>query len=124
MRTWSDLKYFRHPEFASPDAPGSGVRMDLDFVLALDKLREAVGIPLVIVSGFRTTQHNAKVGGVECSAHTLGWAADILVLSGATRMRIVREALRLGFRRIGIGKKFVHLDVDLTKPQNVMWVYE
>jgi hypothetical protein len=28
-----------------------------------------------------------------------------------------------GIKRIGIGKTFIHVDVDDTLPQNVMWLY-
>ena len=40
---WKDVKYFKPEEFDSPDAPGSGSHMDMNFVLKLDKLREILG---------------------------------------------------------------------------------
>ena len=123
MRTWNDVRFFKPQEFDSPDAPGSGVNMDLDFVFRLDRLREEVGYALTINSGYRTPMHNAAEGGVECSAHTLGFAADIRVLESRTRIDVVRCAIMLGFRRIGIDKKFVHLDEDPAKPQDILWLY-
>lgn len=120
---WSDIKFFRPFEFDSPDAPGSGSKMSLDFVSKLDKLRSATRAPLVIHSGYRTPEHNATVGGVDSSAHESGHAADIAALSSTARFQIVEAALRIGFRRIGIGNDFVHLDDDLTKPQDVVWLY-
>src|SRR5689334_353729 len=59
-KTWGDVKHFRKEEFDSPDAPGSGIHMDLEFVLLLDALRERLGVPLNINSGYRTTEHNRK----------------------------------------------------------------
>ena len=32
-------------------------------------------------------------------------------------------ALKVGFKRIGVGKTFIHLDDDMTLPQNVIWNY-
>ena len=122
-QTWADIKYFKSYEFDSKDAPGSGCNMNLDFVRKLDKLREAVKVPLIIHSGYRTAEHNALVGGVDSSAHETGHAADIGALSSGLRFRIVEAALRLGFRRVGIGNGFVHIDDDITKPQDMVWLY-
>lgn len=121
---WPDIKHFRSQEFDSPDSPGSGVCMNLAFVAKLDKLREAVKMPLVINSGYRTPAHNDTLpDSVGDSAHTTGHAADIRALSSTTRFTIIEAAFRLGFRRVGIAKSFVHLDDDITKPQDVSWMY-
>lgn len=122
--TWADLRYFRAHEFASPDQLDSGYLMNLDFVRKLDKLREAVKMPLVIRSGFRTEAHNAVVGGVDSSAHTSGHAADIQAVTSGEKFAILEAAFRLGFRRVGIGQSFVHLDDDISKPQDVCWTYK
>lgn len=121
---WPDIRYFRIYEFDSPDSPGSGDRMNLSFVYKLDQLRDAVKIPLIITSGYRSPVHNDKIqNSVDGSAHTLGHAADIRALSSMTRFRILEAALRLGFRRIGVGSTFIHLDDAPTKPQDVVWTY-
>lgn len=121
---WDEILYFKPVEFDSPDRPGSGSQMSLDFVRKLDKLREAVKMPLFIQSGYRTADHNGALkDSVDGSAHTTGHAADIAALSSGTKFKIVEAALRLGFRRIGIGRTFVHIDDDITKPQDVVWLY-
>jgi peptidase M15-like protein len=120
---WNDIHHFKAVEFDSPDQPGSGFKMNLAFVHKLDKLREAVKMPLIIHSGYRTEKHNDTVGGVDSSAHTSGHAADIAALSSGNRFTIVEAAMRLGFRRIGIGASFVHIDDDPIKPQDVVWLY-
>lgn len=121
--TWSDIKYFKSREFDSPDEPLSGIKMDLKFVAKLDRLREACGFPLFITSGYRTAAHNARVGGVDSSAHTSGHAADIRANTSATKYRIISEAVKLGFTRIGVGATFVHLDDAPNLPQPVLWTY-
>lgn len=45
----------------------------------LEPLREFVGQPIIISSGYRCNLLNTKVGGVYSSQHTLGEAADILI---------------------------------------------
>jgi len=39
------------------------------------------------------------------------------------RNQLVLAAKKVGFKRIGVGKTFVHLDVDSTKSQYVAWGY-
>lgn len=43
----------------------------------LQPLREAYGKPLTISSGYRCTELNKAVGGVQNSAHQYGYAADV-----------------------------------------------
>lgn len=46
---------------------------------ALEKVRELVGKPITISSGYRSQELNKAVGGVSTSKHTQGLAADIVV---------------------------------------------
>lgn len=46
--------------------------------ILLDPLREAWGGPLTVSSGYRCPELNRAVGGSETSAHTAGWAADLV----------------------------------------------
>lgn len=120
---WSQIRFFKESEFRSPDAPGSGDKMDETFVKMLDELRARCGIPLMISSGYRTEAHNKKVGGVDSSSHTSGHAADIKCRSSVTRAKILKVAYAMGFRRIGVASTFVHLDNSPDLPQDVTWVY-
>jgi zinc D-Ala-D-Ala carboxypeptidase len=121
--TWDAMKHFEPVEFDSPDLPGSGAGMNLEFVQLLEELRVRVGFPLKILSGFRTPEHNREVGGVDSSAHEKGLAADIACRDSAQRMAVLREALQMGIHRMGIGNGFIHLDVDPSKPPGVCWLY-
>jgi uncharacterized protein YcbK (DUF882 family) len=117
------VKYFDSDEFDSPDSPGSGIKMNLDFVKKLDLLRTTLGFPLKINSGWRTPEHNIAIKGEPNSAHLDGYAADISANSSNTRYLIVSYAIRMGFNRIGIGNTFVHLDSHPTLPHEVIWLY-
>ena len=46
--------------------------------ILLDPLREAWGGPLTVTSGYRCPELNRAVGGSATSAHTAGWAADLV----------------------------------------------
>ena len=118
---WGHIKHFKPQEF---DCPCCGANMmQQEFMDRLDKAREIAGIPFRITSGYRCPRHNAKVGGVPNSAHTKGLAADIQVLESNERWKILRALLALGFCRIGIGENFIHVDMDKSKPQRVIWTY-
>lgn len=117
------MRYFTLTEFDSPDAPGSGEKMDAAFLAMLDEARELAGVPFHITSGFRTVAHNKKVGGAAKSSHTVGCAADIATPDSRTRHAVIRGAMLAGFNRIGVGKTFVHVDNDKYKPAGVCWHY-
>jgi len=119
-----DLKYFSIEEFESPDHKGSGINMQQSFLVLLDQARDIAGIPFKITSGYRTKEHNEKVGGVPNSSHTKGHAADIAATSGSERWIIINALIKAGFNRIGVSNtNFIHVDNDPDKPANVLWTY-
>jgi zinc D-Ala-D-Ala carboxypeptidase len=61
----------------------------------LQPLRDALGQPVLVTSGFRSTAVNRAVGGVPSSQHRSGQAADIHV-SGMTAMALARRIVALG----------------------------
>ena len=81
-----------------------------------EDLERVYGYDLLITSGYRTPNKNLQVGGVRNSAHTRGLAIDVQVVGGKQRFYIVKSALEFGFKRIGVGHRHVHLDMDLSKP--------
>lgn len=121
MRT--DMKYFDISEFDSPDAPGSGKNMNEFFLGNLDDARGIAGIPFTITSGYRTIEHNDRIGGVDSSSHTAGYAVDIACRDSRSRWLIINALILVGFNRIGVADTFIHVDADPTKPENVIWTY-
>jgi zinc D-Ala-D-Ala carboxypeptidase len=97
--------------------------IDEDFVKQLELARMFTDVPFEITSGYRCKEHNEEVGGVADSAHTKGKAADIKAIGSVTRYSILEAVIVRGFKRIGIGKTFIHVDVDTSKPAEVMWLY-
>ena len=118
-----ETKHFKSEEFNQRGLPGSGDKMDMDFINLLEKCRELAGIPFHINSGYRSPQSNKLVGGASESAHLKGMAADIKVQDGRQRFQIIEAAIKVGFTRIGVNASFIHLDNDPTLPQDVIWTY-
>ena len=118
------MRYFKHSEFDSPDKPGSGQLMDPYFLQLLDKARTHAQIPFKISSGYRTKEHNKKVGGVNGSAHVKGLAADIICDCSSDRFTIINALIFVGFHRIGIHKGFIHVDNDLSRGSFFIWMYK
>jgi len=116
-------KYFNPKEFDSPDKPYSGLNMKKDFMNLLYVAREEAGVPFRITSGYRTVVHNRKVGGVANSSHLFGEAVDIKTKDNYERFQIVSSLIMAGFKRIGIGKNFVHVDCTELKAQRRIWMY-
>ncbi|WP_254661370.1 D-Ala-D-Ala carboxypeptidase family metallohydrolase [Aquimarina megaterium] len=114
-------------KFDSPDYPGSGRCMDREFIRMLQRLEKKTRYPVFqnINSGARTAYWNTKVGGVSNSSHKIPTykAADIHTPTKAIRNKIVVAAKLVGFKRIGMGNTFVHLDNDAAKSQYVAWGY-
>ena len=118
-----DLKYFKLSEFDSPDEPGSGSKMDKDFLEKLDYARGNAGVPFKINSGYRTEEWNTRAGGRVGSSHLKGLAADIHCNNSRDRALIINALMEVGVNRFGIAKTYLHCDVDKQKDQDVIWLY-
>ena len=113
------MRYFTRDEFRYAD----GVEPCPMLIRMLDDARERAGIPFVINSGIRTPERNAEVGGVPDSAHVRGYAVDISAPTSRARFLITRAVLDAGFKRVGIGRTFVHVDTDPEKADELIWLY-
>jgi len=114
-------KHFNRAEFACKCGCGLN-NIDDEFLEALDQARELAGRSFVITSGCRCPKHNAAEGGSATSTHLTGRAADIAISDDRSRGAALAGAIRSGFRRLGIGKTFIHVDIDPAKP-GAVWLY-
>lgn len=114
------MRHFDLEEFRCKCGKCGTPHMDAVFLAELDNAREFAEVPFPINSGYRCPEHNASVGSTSRN-HTSGKAADIGCTDGPTRIRIVMGLIRAGFRRIGIGKTFIHADSmdDVAS----IWIY-
>jgi len=100
------------------DCCGNSAPINQKLVDALQELRDLVGVPLKVLSGFRCNKYNRskEVGSKDGSQHTLGNAADIAVPKGYSVDDFAAAAEMVdAFHWGGIGryysKGFIHLDV-------------
>jgi hypothetical protein len=56
----------------------------------MQRVRNALGVPVLITSGYRSPALNAAIGGARNSAHTLGLAADFIAPVFGTPKSIAR----------------------------------
>lgn len=90
----------------------------------LDRIRSCNGKPVVLNSMCRCPDHNKKEEGKPTSAHLTGTAADIRCSTSRQRYELLEIIIPMReIRRVGIAKSFIHIDVDKTKTQNVIWMY-
>jgi uncharacterized protein YcbK (DUF882 family) len=119
MFDWENVKHFKKEEFECKCGCGLNNIND-DFVRMLDSARFFTKIPFKINCGVRCEKHNKEVGGVEDSAHCKGLAVDISTRSDSIRFAIVEALLKVGFTRVLLYDTFVHVDMDLTKPNPIL----
>lgn len=76
--------------------------------------------PIIILSAYRTVEHNRKVGGAAKSQHVQGRALDLRPPEGVKINdfhKIINELSKLNTLLKGVGKysKFVHIDIRPTQ---------
>ena len=98
----------------------------------LQKVRNIIGRPLIITSGVRCEFYNASLKNSSMNSshipdeHGIGNAVDVACTTSKHRYELIQVAQKF-FNRIGISGGsyggFMHLDVDRSKVQEVMWLY-
>lgn len=108
-------QHFKVKEFACKDG-SQVVFIDSYLVSILDILRNKVGKPVIINSGYRTPTRNKEVGGAKYSYHTRGMAADIRI-NGMSAKEIANKLNKIVPDECGIivYKDWVHFDVRTSK---------
>lgn len=122
------FRYFQLKEFSCKHC-GENL-IDDAFVTELEDLRHHLGFPLIITSGYRCPDHNARVSSTgRTGPHTTGRAADIAV-SNSRAHAVLQAAMMMKFTGIGInqkgGSRFIHLDnlPDAPgQPRPTVWSY-
>lgn len=86
---------------------------DPELVTHLQRLRDVLGLPIILTSGIRCLEYNKEVDGSENSEHLPynGTAADVKTDSEYHRFILVKRAIEIGFTRIRLGKDFTHLGI-------------
>lgn len=130
---WPDqIRHFspsRDPGLNDP----SGERMDADLMRLLDGLREEVGVPFIVTSGYRLSEQQdallqARMTETSDGAHPLGKAVDGY-FAGLPLSLQFAYSCRWRFRGIGLypwtrgTPPVLHLDVmEREKPRTALWI--
>ena len=88
----------------------------------LTRLRNVLGKPLIINSGYRTQKHNEEVGGAKNSQHCLMQAVDVRINDDSEGLEGLMFNLRTYSEFLSFGQiiaypkqKFVHLALPCAK---------
>jgi uncharacterized protein YcbK (DUF882 family) len=109
-------KNFKLSEFVCPEGRNE-VYVDMKLIAKLQQLRDLVGKPVIVLSGYRSPSYNGLIGGAKNSRHMMGDAADIKV-SGLTPSEVAKLAEKIGFDGIGVYYSWTHVD---TRGYKAKW---
>lgn len=107
------LSEFTHTSYWSiKNVPPEQAIVNLAYgcTMVLEPLRQELGIPIIITSGYRSVELNLKVGGVHNSQHIDGCAADIKTPTTLALDDVWRwlQGCRFVDQCLG-GKSFIHV---------------
>ena len=104
-------EHFDSTEFNCKCCGKGGDKINPKLIELLEAIRDKVGEPIHINSGYRCEAHNKAVGGKSHSHHKLGNAADIHVksLTPAQLHKFLEDHFKIG--GMGLYARFVHVDV-------------
>ncbi len=137
-RYWSEGRVSSHwhwPNFSPREMfcrKTGELRISEEFMDKLQAIRNALGFPLAVSSGYRTPEYNAEISSTGLDGpHTTGQAADILIF-GPRALQLIAVAPDLGMTGVGVSQRgahegrFIHLD-DLpnapSQPRPWLWGY-
>lgn len=118
-------KNFSVEEFDCNDGskmPDSVMTNMIELAEQLQILRDHIGKPIRITSGYRSKEYNRRIGGVRNSMHVIGKASDLVVTGMSSRelYAIINDLIRDGKMKQGgvglyVSQGFVHYDIRGTR---------
>ena len=122
---------FSREEFACQCGCGLGWNdgdIDPELILHLEAMRARTCRPIFITSGCRCPEHNAAVGGVDGSVHTILplKAGDLRVYAGPHQHAMTEAAFAEGVQGYGMAPgSYIHCDWHdgSVKPRPAIWRY-
>ena len=107
-------KHFSSHEYTCPGLKPEDIKdlMDQSLLDGMEIMRSAAGVPIYVTSGYRTPDHNKRIGGSPASLHLRGKAADWYIptytLKDMYRLAILVPEFRQGGIGVYPGNHFVH----------------
>jgi len=119
---WSQVQYFSRDEFgyAGDVEPDARLVSMLDLARAKATERAGEDVPFVISAGGGVRPKTGD-SSRDSSAHVTGHAADIKVSGSRHRFFILEALLFVGFQRIGVYDRHIHVDISPNHEPCVVW---
>lgn len=95
---------------------------DAELLMRIGDAENIIGRALEITDGYRCPVGNRLAGGHRTTPHLDGHAAHIRAAQSHHRYAVLRAVIQAGFRRIGIGADFIHVDIRRTG-RGAVWLY-
>ena len=116
-----NLKEFTKTSIPIPNNPSQRAKENIFYLVeyVLQPLRDYLGVPIIVTSGYRNHAVNTLVGGAVSSQHLKGEAADI-VIKGMDPLQVVKAIEDLGLPYDQViaeykgGKSWTHVSVKET----------
>jgi uncharacterized protein YcbK (DUF882 family) len=100
----------------------------------LQPIRDELGKPIRVTSGYRSPKLNTAVGGSKTSQHMKGEAADLQLIGGknAELFNVIKNMINSGKLKVGqliweYGTKtepnWVHVSLPYSKVNNILYLY-
>lgn len=114
---WRDVPpgFWRWPSFSPEEIAcrGTGALLvDEEALDRLQQLRTRLGKPVIVLSAYRSPEHNRKIGGEKNSQHLQGKAFDVSMANHAP-LAFEAAARAVGFSGFGAypDRNFMHVDI-------------
>ena len=117
------MKYFSVEESQCPCGCGQVVKSGHPIWSAASRIREVIGKPMTITSGYRCRIYNQTLkNSAKHSKHIEGCALDLSTvnLTGNEKYCFVEEAMKFGLR-IGIYQNHIHIDYSPGEHRVLWW---
>lgn len=112
------LKHFKPSEFCKCTPSCSIDAMDVAFLKELDTCRDVAGVPFVLLSAYRSSEHDKAKGRSGTGYHTSGRAVDVRCTNSEDRRAIIEGCLACGLT-FGVYKTFIHID---NRPRPIAFI--
>lgn len=94
-----------------------------ELVEFIRRAQHLAGFTFLITSGYRPKSWEFSRGRNGSSSHTKGLAVDISTVDSHTRYKVLVSLACVGVSRLGVGKNFIHADIDETKAHPIIFHY-
>jgi len=125
IEDWSNIEHFKPDEltaWGSPNAWGDPLKMNLAFMLLLDRFRDDLGFPFYVHCGYDLEGHAKK------SLHKIGGAGDGSCPTLGSPWLLFEQAIKYPFTQIGVYEHWnnpgVHLGLHghgWAEPKTLWW---